>query len=1232
MVQFHVWTLKPHYTLLTPADFAPATTSTSTSPVPFCPLEDVNYVQHPIPLIEDLNHSQYPLPLLGRVHEVDVAGTTAVMRAAASGDVDTVRFLLRAFGADVDDRDMKGLTALWHAADKGHIAVIRCLAREYGAKVNTTDQNGITALMKAAVEGRVDVVRCLARVCWADVNYKNWNGSTALTMAAYEGRTDVVQCLARDCGANVDATDRNGSTALMMAAREGCIDVVRYLAEDCGADVNEKDNGGVSALTEAASQGQIEAASHGHIGVIRFLATKCTANLRATDRHGNTALIMAASNGHLAAVRWIAGQIADAVNTQNGYGSAALTKAVHKKVNGTARSFALKMVIDQANKFGFTALLSAADKGSVDVVRSPAKEFAANVDAPSRDGTTPLMRAVERGHIDIVRCLVGECNADVDATNVHGNTALILAATKGDVDLVRLLAKSFRADVNIRNRKGYNAIQGAANSGNQEVQRLLTSFITVSQTEARAITVVNYASSGGMTEGNWHIPPSEMALLNFVETSNIGGDYQATWLDSDIAVKLFIPDASSFEDEVRLWHQLRHPNVIKMCGDCDANPLPLQFFVCEYATNGSLLEYVQSTCPVQQSVWSVLHRAALGLSYLHERGIVHGDLRFSNILIGTDGLSKLANFTRNDQVGKREISSRAGLIRWQAPEVLKGRGWSFASDIYSLGMCIVEAVTKEMPWKDRCTDRYINVFNAHWTPETKYDNWGPNCPPGDARNLVWRMCCNNLHKRVSLAFVVHELERLAVQESAIAHDPEHESTINYINRACTETQELWMKVQIRMEECDNDLYHQAFDELKTIWEYNYAVEQTSSGSATISNASCQLQYHRVPSTPTVHFDRLGESTDAIAEQDVEWDEQRSKDLHLRSVKDLGTGGYGSMFRAKWLDSDVVVKLLSSSGENDANPILSVSYDSLLQPSATAANPKTRVDMMTVFRREGDIWFGCSHPHVVRLFGACHVGRPLFVCEYASNGTLVSYLRKHPDELWTKLHEAALGVQYLHARNIVHGDLKGNNIVIGVDKNAKVTDFGLSLFTDDGVDPRISGASHWVAPECLIDENARPTYASDIYSLGMCIVEALRVVETKEDDTKACLPWGALGNFVAKWHAKHGELPPRPLCGPNSANSTAWRQIRIRAVSSLWNRLEQIKNAHNSTGLAGFYSIICKADKATKKFGRSNDKFGIIGGISSAVLRVATSVGQATQSKLSLNDRSRQHSGFRYPVN
>ncbi|KAE8978133.1 hypothetical protein PR001_g24929 [Phytophthora rubi] len=146
---------------------------------------------------------------------------------------------------------------------------------------------------------------------------------------------------------------------------------------------------------------------------------------------------------------------------------------------------------------------------------------------------------------------------------------------------------------------------------------------------------------------------------------------------------------------------------------------------------------------------------------------------------------------------------------------------------------------------------------------------------------------------------------------------------------------------------------------------------------------------------------------------------------------LGEGSFGSVHRAKWMDSDVVVKrviLAGSTGTVNASTSYSI-FSASEDPSATQVQEDTakRAEARAMFRREVDIWFGFSHPHVVRLFGACHVGRPFFVCEYATNGALVSYLRNNPDELWSKLHEAALGVQYLHARGVVHGDLRGNNI-------------------------------------------------------------------------------------------------------------------------------------------------------------------------------------------------------------
>ncbi|EGZ12014.1 hypothetical protein PHYSODRAFT_390310, partial [Phytophthora sojae] len=155
----------------------------------------------------------------------------------------------------------------------------------------------------------------------------------------------------------------------------------------------------------------------------------------------------------------------------------------------------------------------------------------------------------------------------------------------------------------------------------------------------------------------------------------------------------------SFGDEVRMWQQLRHPNVLKMYGACDAGH-HLLFFVCEYACQGSLLEHVKSSSVETQTMWKYLYEAALGLEYLHERGLVHGDLRCSNILIGSDGMANLSNFGLSGSIKASTAVSDSIVrsMRWQAPEVVEGAPPMFESDVYSLGMCILESVTREEPW------------------------------------------------------------------------------------------------------------------------------------------------------------------------------------------------------------------------------------------------------------------------------------------------------------------------------------------------------------------------------------------------------------------------------------------------------------------------------------------------------------------------------------------------------
>jgi serine/threonine protein kinase len=258
-----------------------------------------------------------------------------------------------------------------------------------------------------------------------------------------------------------------------------------------------------------------------------------------------------------------------------------------------------------------------------------------------------------------------------------------------------------------------------------------------------------------------------MKGLDCCEDANFGSHQAGKWLGANVAIEK--ADDDRHDAVAELWTQLNHPNILKLYGTCCVDNRV--FFVCESVDSDKWDDLREHLLGRPTEVWGKLYQVALGVLYLHQHRISHGDLMCSNIFVARDGKPKLAGLRRCGRVEQhqkaRHPSSR-NAVAWEAPERLEGGEQSLWSDIYSLGMCILEAVTGQPPWgylsDDAIQSRVLRGELPRRPRELSDSHW----------NLVQSMCCLDAAKRTPMNKVVQELRRLAgeADNSFSSHDHE----------------------------------------------------------------------------------------------------------------------------------------------------------------------------------------------------------------------------------------------------------------------------------------------------------------------------------------------------------------------------------------------------------------------------------------------------------------------------
>ncbi|KAJ7229443.1 kinase-like domain-containing protein, partial [Mycena rebaudengoi] len=146
-----------------------------------------------------------------------------------------------------------------------------------------------------------------------------------------------------------------------------------------------------------------------------------------------------------------------------------------------------------------------------------------------------------------------------------------------------------------------------------------------------------------------------------------------------------------------------------------------------------------------------------------------------------------------------------------------------------------------------------------------------------------------------------------------------------------------------------------------------------------------------------------------------------------------------------------------------------------------------------FCREALVWKELHHQYILPFLGIEGDSFPSSLCmvsPWMEHGTVLNYLKEYGHSNVDKLlYEIVQGLAYLHSSRIVHGDLRGTNILINEDWSACLADFGLSIVDNATFSTTTNrgGSLYWMAPELLVPDQFglkfALTPASDVYAFG-----------------------------------------------------------------------------------------------------------------------------------------------------
>jgi serine/threonine protein kinase len=212
------------------------------------------------------------------------------------------------------------------------------------------------------------------------------------------------------------------------------------------------------------------------------------------------------------------------------------------------------------------------------------------------------------------------------------------------------------------------------------------------------------------------VPGTEFAgryrILDELGRGGMGRVYKA--LDREIseaiALKVLVPALSAdenmierFRNELKLARRISHKNVCRIfdLGNCEGT----YFITMEFVPGDNLKRIIQMMGPLAPSrALALAGQVCDGLAEAHRLGVVHRDLKSSNIMIDREGSARIMDFgiaRAAETKGLTDSGTFVGTPEYMAPEQVEGKAVDQRADIYSLGIILFEMSTGKVPFEGR---------------------------------------------------------------------------------------------------------------------------------------------------------------------------------------------------------------------------------------------------------------------------------------------------------------------------------------------------------------------------------------------------------------------------------------------------------------------------------------------------------------------------------------------------